>query len=70
MVQSSATGPDHVSFFLCPYSEELDLDDVMDIELDFPTLSESQNVPASQTTHSLLLEVSLFCDVVLDVVDV
>ncbi|XP_026214464.1 histone RNA hairpin-binding protein [Anabas testudineus] len=36
--------------------EELDLDDVMDIELDFPTLSESQNVPASQTTHSLLLE--------------
>ncbi|XP_041800147.1 histone RNA hairpin-binding protein isoform X1 [Chelmon rostratus] len=36
--------------------EELGLDDVMDIELDFPTLSDSQNAPASLTTHSLLLE--------------
>nr|XP_020451020.1 histone RNA hairpin-binding protein isoform X1 [Monopterus albus] len=36
--------------------EELDLDDVMDIELDFPTLSDSQNPPASVTTHSLSQE--------------
>lgn len=36
--------------------DELDLDDVMDIELDFPTLSDSQNAPASLSTHSLSLE--------------
>ncbi|XP_051277248.1 histone RNA hairpin-binding protein isoform X4 [Dicentrarchus labrax] len=36
--------------------DELGLDDVMDIELDFPILSDSQNVPASLTTHSLSLE--------------
>ncbi|XP_039976566.1 histone RNA hairpin-binding protein isoform X2 [Xiphias gladius] len=36
--------------------EELGLDDVMDIELDFPTLSDSQNAQASLTTHSLSLE--------------
>lgn len=36
--------------------EELGLDDVMDIELDFPTLLDSQNAPASVTTHSLSLE--------------
>ncbi|XP_031144184.1 histone RNA hairpin-binding protein isoform X1 [Sander lucioperca] len=36
--------------------EELDLGDVMDIELDFPTLPDSQNAPASLPTHSLSLE--------------
>ncbi|XP_059202054.1 histone RNA hairpin-binding protein isoform X2 [Centropristis striata] len=36
--------------------EELDLDDVMDIELDFPTLSDSQDAAAPVTTHSQLLE--------------
>ncbi|XP_044062205.1 histone RNA hairpin-binding protein isoform X2 [Siniperca chuatsi] len=36
--------------------EELGLDDVMDIELDFPTLSDSQDAPASFTTHSLSAE--------------
>lgn len=36
--------------------EELDLDDVMDIELDFPTLSDSQNASASLTARSLSLE--------------
>ncbi|XP_076594453.1 histone RNA hairpin-binding protein isoform X2 [Chaetodon auriga] len=36
--------------------EELGLDDVMDIELDFPTLSDSQNAPASLTICSLSLE--------------
>ncbi|KAM7417011.1 hypothetical protein PAMA_016906 [Pampus argenteus] len=36
--------------------EELGLDDVMDIELDFPTLSDSQNAMASLTTHNLSLE--------------
>ncbi|XP_040903847.1 histone RNA hairpin-binding protein isoform X2 [Toxotes jaculatrix] len=36
--------------------EELGLDDVMDIELDFPTLSDSQNAPASVTSHSFSLE--------------
>ncbi|XP_050924982.1 histone RNA hairpin-binding protein isoform X3 [Lates calcarifer] len=36
--------------------EELGLDDVMDIELDFPTLSDSQNAPAALSTHSLSLE--------------
>uniref|UniRef100_A0A3B4X1X5 Histone RNA hairpin-binding protein-like n=1 Tax=Seriola lalandi dorsalis TaxID=1841481 RepID=A0A3B4X1X5_SERLL len=39
--------------------EELGLDDVMDIELDFPTLSDPQDAPASVTAHSLSLEVSL-----------
>ncbi|XP_070692902.1 histone RNA hairpin-binding protein isoform X2 [Pempheris klunzingeri] len=32
--------------------EELGLDDVMDIELDFPTLSDSQAAPASLPTHN------------------
>ncbi|XP_062249430.1 histone RNA hairpin-binding protein isoform X1 [Platichthys flesus] len=36
--------------------EELGLDDIMDIELDFPNLSDSQNVPSSLTSHSLSLE--------------
>ncbi|XP_008325940.1 histone RNA hairpin-binding protein [Cynoglossus semilaevis] len=36
--------------------EELGLDDVMDIELDFPTVSDFQNAPTSNTTHSLSLE--------------
>ncbi|KAM7388858.1 hypothetical protein PAMP_022868 [Pampus punctatissimus] len=36
--------------------DELGLDDVMDIELDFPTLSDSQNAMASLTTHNLSLE--------------
>ncbi|XP_008279115.1 histone RNA hairpin-binding protein isoform X2 [Stegastes partitus] len=36
--------------------EELDLNDVMDIELDFPTLTDSQSAPASLTTHSFLVE--------------
>ncbi|XP_023273623.1 histone RNA hairpin-binding protein-like [Seriola lalandi dorsalis] len=36
--------------------EELGLDDVMDIELDFPTLSDPQDAPASVTAHSLSLE--------------
>ncbi|XP_049442243.1 histone RNA hairpin-binding protein isoform X1 [Epinephelus fuscoguttatus] len=35
--------------------DELGLN-VMDIELDFPTLPDSQNAPASVTTHSLSLE--------------
>lgn len=54
----SAVGDVHV-FVLCSSSEELGLDDVMDIELDFPTLSDSQNAPAALSTHSLSLEVSL-----------
>ncbi|XP_029298286.1 LOW QUALITY PROTEIN: histone RNA hairpin-binding protein [Cottoperca gobio] len=36
--------------------EELGIDDVMDIELDFPNLTDSQNAPASLPTHSLSLE--------------
>ncbi|XP_070818688.1 histone RNA hairpin-binding protein isoform X2 [Chaetodon trifascialis] len=36
--------------------EELGMDDVMDIELDFPTLSDSQNSPASLTVRRLSLE--------------
>ncbi|XP_042275914.1 histone RNA hairpin-binding protein isoform X1 [Thunnus albacares] len=36
--------------------DELGLDDVMDIELDFPTLSDSQNAMASLNTHNLSLE--------------
>ncbi|XP_030595181.1 histone RNA hairpin-binding protein [Archocentrus centrarchus] len=36
--------------------EELDLDDVMDIELDFPTITDSQNAQASQPAHSLSVE--------------
>ncbi|XP_047440307.1 histone RNA hairpin-binding protein isoform X2 [Mugil cephalus] len=36
--------------------EELDLDDVMDIELDFPTLSDPHDVPASLPTQKLSLE--------------
>ncbi|KAE8285765.1 Histone RNA hairpin-binding protein Histone stem-loop-binding protein [Larimichthys crocea] len=36
--------------------DELGLDDVMDIELDFPTLSDPQDAPASVTTRSLSLE--------------
>lgn len=47
------------SFVLCSSSEELDLDDVMDIELDFPTLSDSQTDPGSITTRSISLEVNL-----------
>ncbi|XP_067374956.1 histone RNA hairpin-binding protein isoform X2 [Channa argus] len=35
---------------------ELDLDDVMDIELDFPTLSDSQNAPGTFNAHTLSLE--------------
>lgn len=35
---------------------ELSLDDVMDIELDFPSLSDSQNAPAPLGTCSLSLE--------------
>ncbi|XP_038554761.1 histone RNA hairpin-binding protein isoform X1 [Micropterus salmoides] len=36
--------------------EELGLDDVMDIELDFPTLSDSQDAPTCLPTRSLSLE--------------
>ncbi|XP_022071564.1 histone RNA hairpin-binding protein isoform X1 [Acanthochromis polyacanthus] len=36
--------------------EELDLSDVMDIELDFPTLTDDQNAPDSLATHSLSVE--------------
>ncbi|KAM3612483.1 uncharacterized protein V6R79_009063 [Siganus canaliculatus] len=36
--------------------EELGLDDVMDIELDFPSMSECQGAPASLTTNSLSAE--------------
>ncbi|XP_054648022.1 histone RNA hairpin-binding protein isoform X3 [Dunckerocampus dactyliophorus] len=36
--------------------EQLDLDDVMDIELDFPILSDSGNGTCSLATHSLALE--------------
>ncbi|XP_071386381.1 histone RNA hairpin-binding protein isoform X1 [Centroberyx affinis] len=36
--------------------EVLDLDDVMDIELDFPTLPDSQNSTASSTKYNPLLE--------------
>ncbi|XP_070769547.1 histone RNA hairpin-binding protein isoform X1 [Enoplosus armatus] len=36
--------------------EELGLDDVMDIELDFPNLSDPQDAPAALPTHSLSLE--------------
>lgn len=43
---------------LFPSSETLDLDDVMDIELDFPTITDSQNAQASLPTHSLSVEVS------------
>ncbi|PWA32464.1 hypothetical protein CCH79_00016648, partial [Gambusia affinis] len=32
--------------------EELDLDDIVDIELDFPSLAESQNAPSSLVVHS------------------
>lgn len=35
---------------------ELGLDDVMDIELDFPSLSDSQDTPAPLSAHSLSLE--------------
>lgn len=43
-----------------PFSEELDLEDVMDIELDFPTIPETLN-SASSSRHSIpLLEVG-FC---------
>lgn len=38
-------------------SEELDLDDVMDIELDVPMVSDSDCAPTS--THCLSLEVNL-----------
>lgn len=41
-------------FCLC--SDELDLGDVMDIELDFPTLEDSQDATAPQTQR--LSEVS------------
>lgn len=44
-------------FAVCPSSEELGLDDVMDIELDFPILSDSHYAPTSM--HCLSLEVSL-----------
>uniref|UniRef100_A0A1A7XEM5 Stem-loop binding protein n=1 Tax=Iconisemion striatum TaxID=60296 RepID=A0A1A7XEM5_9TELE len=33
-------------------NEELDLGDVMDIELDFPTLSDSEHPPTSQLVHA------------------
>ncbi|XP_041653635.1 histone RNA hairpin-binding protein isoform X2 [Cheilinus undulatus] len=36
--------------------DELGLDDVMDIELDFPSLSEPQDAPAPLSTHSVSLE--------------
>ncbi|XP_034545549.1 histone RNA hairpin-binding protein isoform X2 [Notolabrus celidotus] len=36
--------------------DELGLDDVMDIELDFPSLSDSQDAPAPLSTRSLPLE--------------
>lgn len=36
--------------------EELGLDDVMDIELDFPTVSDPQSAPTSNTSHGLSLE--------------
>ncbi|XP_063731774.1 histone RNA hairpin-binding protein isoform X2 [Eleginops maclovinus] len=36
--------------------EELGIDDVMDIELDFPNLTDFQNAPASLATHSRSLE--------------
>ncbi|XP_029021654.1 histone RNA hairpin-binding protein isoform X2 [Betta splendens] len=36
--------------------EDLDIDDVMDIELDFPPLTDSQAPSASLATHSLSLE--------------
>lgn len=42
----------------CPTSEELNLDDVMDIELDFPTITDSQNSQTSLPIHSLSVEVS------------
>lgn len=41
-----------------PTSEELNLDDVMDIELDFPTITDSQNTQTSVPIHSLSVEVS------------
>ncbi len=46
-------------FVVCASSEDFGLDDVMDIELDFPSLSDSQNAEASSATRSLLSEVSL-----------
>lgn len=47
--------------FVAPSSsDELGLDDVMDIELDFPTLSDSESAPASLTTRNHSVEVSLF----------
>lgn len=36
--------------------EELNLDDVMDIELDFPTITDSQNTQTSLPMHSLSVE--------------
>ena len=47
----------HVLCVLCFSSDELGLDDVMDIELDFPDLPVVLDAPASLTTHSLSLEV-------------
>lgn len=41
-----------------PTSEELNLDDVMDIELDFPTITDSQNTQTPLPIHSLSVEVS------------
>lgn len=41
-----------------PTSEELNLDDVMDIELDFPTITDAQNTQTSLPIHSLSVEVS------------
>ncbi|XP_036934088.1 histone RNA hairpin-binding protein [Acanthopagrus latus] len=37
-------------------TDELGLDDVMDIELDFPTLSDSESAPASLTTRNHSVE--------------
>lgn len=49
----------HVNVFLCACSDELDLNDVMDIELDFPVLADSQESLAPPATHSLSPEVCL-----------
>lgn len=49
---------DGLLYCLCSSSEDLDLGDVMDIELDFPSLTESQNAPVP--VHSSSVQVSFW----------
>ncbi|XP_069033617.1 histone RNA hairpin-binding protein isoform X1 [Embiotoca jacksoni] len=48
----AGTGKDQVPCHI----EQLDLGDVMDIELDFPDLTDSQNAPVRVPSHSLSVE--------------